>query len=132
MHCVNSSIFFSAFLKQPWLSEEVKIRLLEWKGRADLAQYVARGCPKLRTEEISSYLPKYNARDGGDGWESIIHRLWQMNDDGHVAKLIRAVAHGEEVSKPYEGSPGFKVSGEMWQKIGNMSKIHHSRQLLTF
>ena len=31
VHCVNCSVFFSAFLKADWLSEANKSRLLEWK-----------------------------------------------------------------------------------------------------
>ncbi|KAK4697001.1 hypothetical protein P7C71_g1018, partial [Lecanoromycetidae sp. Uapishka_2] len=36
MHCVNCSIFYDAFLQQPWISDQNKARLLEWKGRLDL------------------------------------------------------------------------------------------------
>lgn len=69
MHCVNASIFFSAFLALDWLSAEQKCRLLQMKGWLDLALYVAQGSPELKVEEITGYKPKIP----GD-WDSIVRR----------------------------------------------------------
>lgn len=119
MHCVNCSIFFDAFLKQKWLSEEHKCRLLEWKGRFDLALYASRGSPELSTVEIAEYEPMRKE----DGWSEIIKRVDAFEDDGHAPKLIRALAHGEESCKRFEAQnrEDFPVQGNMWLQLGHMA-----------
>ncbi|KIW18045.1 hypothetical protein PV08_02332 [Exophiala spinifera] len=120
MHCVNCSIFFSAFLNEPWLSVENKCRLLEWKGRLDLASYVSRGSPELFAEEIMYYKP----RRPRDGWAEISRRAVEFPDDGHASKLVRALANGAAVCKPYEGQSEdvFVIQGdEVWLKLGHMA-----------
>lgn len=119
MHSVNCSIFFSAFINEPWLSVENKCRLLEWKGRLDLAMYVSRGCPELRLDEIKNYKP----RRPEDGWTGIIRRVDRFPDDGHASKLVRALAHGEEVCKAFEHESDeiFPIKGDMWLKLGHMA-----------
>lgn len=49
---------FLTFNKQDWISTEHKVRLLEWKIRMDIVQYVARGCPQLSVDKIADYVPK--------------------------------------------------------------------------
>ena len=117
MHCVNCSIFFSAFLNQPWLSTADKCRLVEWKGRFDLALYVSRGCPAIDLSEITNYKPK----NPQDGWAEIIRRVDKFPDDGHSSKLIRAIAHGELASKPYDKDDAFIVKSDMFLQIGHMA-----------
>ncbi|KAL2010604.1 hypothetical protein VTN00DRAFT_6411 [Thermoascus crustaceus] len=117
MHSVNSSIFFPALLSLPSLSTRAKLRLMEWKGRVDLAMYVSRGSPNLLLEEITNYQP---SRD----WKAIFDSsIRHSRDDGHVSKMVRAVANGERVCKPFEAGGkerGFIIQGDMWLKIGNM------------
>ncbi|KAK9312397.1 hypothetical protein V1524DRAFT_449697 [Lipomyces starkeyi] len=116
MHCVNCSIFFPAFFAIPSLSLASKIRLLEWKGRMDLAMYVSRASPKLRLDEVTNY-------KSHKGWKAVFDSVVNGKDDGHVSKMTRAVAHGENVCKPFEGGgkeKGFMIAGDMWLKIGNM------------
>ena len=122
MHCVNSSIFFSAFIKQPWLAQEHKIRLLEWKGRVDLVMYASRRSPKPLISEITDYKPKFPSGAGGDPWGSIFDRVGKHEDDGHASKLIRALAHGEEVCKPYEEREEFRIKSSMWLQLGHMGE----------
>ncbi|EXJ74684.1 uncharacterized protein A1O5_01378 [Cladophialophora psammophila CBS 110553] len=119
MHCVNCSIFFSAFLKEPWLRVEDKCRLLEWKGRMDLALYVSRGCPELLIDEIKNYQPK----NSSDGWPEIIRRVDKFPDDGHASKLVRAIANGEQVCWQYEAQAddAFPIKGDMFLKLGHMA-----------
>lgn len=119
MHCVNCSIFFSTFMNEPWLKQEDKIRLLEWKGRLDLALYVSRGCPELRMDEIKNYRPK----NSSDGWSEIIRRVDILSDDGHASKLVRALANSEQVCKQYESQPddAFAIKGDMFLKLGHMA-----------
>ncbi|KIX09703.1 uncharacterized protein Z518_00784 [Rhinocladiella mackenziei CBS 650.93] len=120
MHCVNCSIFFSTFLNEPWLRVEDKCRLLEWKGRLDLAMYVSRGCPELLIDEIKNYKPERPE----DGWAEITRRVDKFPDDGHASKLVRALANGQHVCKPYESESDdvFPIKGDhMWWKLGHMA-----------
>ncbi|KAF3396303.1 Oxidoreductase AflY [Penicillium rolfsii] len=117
IHCVNSSIFFSKLVHLPYLSQRTRLRLLEWKGRMDLLMYVSRGCPELLRDEITNYPAK-------NDWSALFARAASHpEDDGHLAKLVRAVAHGEKVCKPFEsqGQQAMPVSGNMWLQIGNMA-----------
>jgi hypothetical protein len=116
MHSVNASIFFSAFLEQEWMRVEDKVRLLEWKGRLDLAMYASRGCPELRLEEVTGYEAKR-----AWNWEEIVKKVDVMEDDGHVPKLIRALKNGEERCRDFEGREGFPIKGEMWLQLGRMT-----------
>ncbi|KAL6241941.1 hypothetical protein RBB50_011186 [Rhinocladiella similis] len=120
MHSVNCSIFFSAFLDEPWLSIENKCRLLEWKGRLDLAMYVSRGSPELLMEEVKNYKPQHPQH----GWAEIIRRVDKFSDDGHASKLVRALANGQVACKPYEGQSEdvFAIQGDnVWLRLGHMA-----------
>lgn len=112
IHCVNASIIHSAFIFQDWLSDASKRRLLEWKGRVDLAMYASRGCPDILINEITDYKPK-KAQD------DVVRRILEINDDGHSSKLIRALAHGKEVCGKYGAEVG-EVQGDMWDKLLHM------------
>jgi hypothetical protein len=92
---------------------------LEWKGRTDLALYASRRSPPLLLEEISTYVPR-DLEAGSAEWKGIFKRLVAKEDDGHLPKLGRAVAHAEVVSKGYEDEDWAKVKGFMWEKLGNM------------
>ncbi|KAF2725422.1 hypothetical protein K431DRAFT_215297 [Polychaeton citri CBS 116435] len=116
IHCVNSSIFFSSFLKADWLSSEDKTRILDWKIRTDMAMYVSRGTPPIRMDIVREYKPKRPS-----GWEGIIERVCQFEDDGHTCKLVRALAHGQNVCKPYQTREEFKVKQDDWLQLGHMA-----------
>lgn len=118
MHCVNSSIFFSNFLSttNAFLTPAVKRRLLEWKVWNDIVMYVSRGSPALLLNEIKNYKP---AKDSD--WDDIYKRVIAHEDDGHAAKLIRALAHGEQACKKHEDQPGFMIKSDMWRKLGHMA-----------
>ncbi|KAJ9626409.1 hypothetical protein H2203_004041 [Taxawa tesnikishii (nom. ined.)] len=121
MHCINCSIFFSAFLKQSWLSEANKVRLLEWKVRNDLIMYASRGSPNLLLDEVVNYKPKKPSKDAKDPWDDIIDRVRQYEDDGHGAKLVRALAHGQKICEPYEDRESFRIKKNMWLQLGHMA-----------
>ncbi|KAK2763068.1 hypothetical protein FQN54_009701 [Arachnomyces sp. PD_36] len=114
MHCVNSTIFFPVFFSQPWLTTQNKVRLLEWKGRLDLAMYASRRSPKPLIDEIKNYgTPR--------SWKEVFDTcIEKEGGDGHVTKMARALAHGERFSKPYEAQDNFRLKGDMWLKLGNM------------
>ncbi|WPH03794.1 oxidoreductase afly [Acrodontium crateriforme] len=116
MHCVNSSIFFSAFLKQDWLSEANKVRLLEWKVWLDLAMYASRKSPDIRLDIVRAYKPNVPS-----GWDGIQDRVVGYPDDGHAAKLVRALAHGQVVSQPYEDNEAFRIKQDDWLQMGHMA-----------
>ena len=117
-HCVNASVFFPSFNNQTWLSEAKKVRLLEWKVRLDLAMYASRKCPQLHFDEIRHYVPKDADKSG---WNGVKDRARTFPDDGHAAKLIRALAHGQEICEPYEVDKEFRVKHDDWLQIGHMA-----------
>ena len=53
LHMVTSALFIDILVKEPWVSIEDKVRLVEWKGRIDLAWYAANGSPELRAENVT-------------------------------------------------------------------------------
>lgn len=120
IHTVNSSIFFSKILALPFLTTRAKLRLLEMKGRMDLLMYISRNTPELYVDEIIRYPVK-------NDWDTIItHGNTHPHDDGHLSKLVRALKNGESVCRPFEAQAkerGLKITGDMWLKIGNMSKF---------
>ena len=116
MHCVNSSIFYSSFLKQQWLSDANKVRLLEWKVWNDLAMYASRKSPEIHLDLIRNYQPKQPS-----DWDKIIERVRSMEDDGHASKLVRALAHGQQVCAPYEGKPEFRLKKDDWLQLAHMT-----------
>lgn len=119
MHCVTSSIFLSKIVTLPYLDTRTKLRLLEWKGRADLVFYVSRGVPDLLLEEVTTY-------EAPNDWKTIFYESSvHPRDDGHLSKLVRAVANGEKVCRPFEARAeelGLLITGDMWLKIANMGK----------
>ncbi|KAF2118825.1 hypothetical protein BDV96DRAFT_568506 [Lophiotrema nucula] len=121
MHTVTSSIFFSVIIKQDWIKLEDRVRMVEWKGRLDLAWYVVSGTAELYPDAVSEYHDDFSANMG---WEELFAAVNKEHDDGHVAKLIRALKNGEQVAKPFETgqfSDSFPVHGDMWLKIARMT-----------
>ena len=123
MHCVNASIFFWSFLEQQWLRDTDKARLLEWKGRTDLAMYASRRAPALRPEDIT----QYGAVEGvshADQWREIFERVSNDPEDGHASKFIRKLAWGEKLSMEFEQCEALALKGDMWLKIAHMGEVH--------
>ena len=48
-------------------------------------------------------------------------RVCQLSDDGHASKLIRALAHGQQICKPYEHKDEFRIKYDDWLKMGHMA-----------
>ncbi|KAJ5908561.1 hypothetical protein N7495_001243 [Penicillium taxi] len=113
IHAVNASIFFSKLTNLPALDSRNKLRLLEWKGRLDIWLYISQGLPNLFIDEIRQY-PAQN------DWSTIFHRcVIHPADDGHIVKLARALAHGEELCR-LSDKQELMIHGDMWLRIGNM------------
>lgn len=123
IHCLNCSIFFPTFNAQSWLSMENKVRMLKFKGWLDLTTYASQRSPELLLGEVATYVPKM--LEAGDAeWPGIFRRLCESDDDGHAAKLGRAVRNGELMSERWVNEGGnedmLRIKGFMWEKIGNM------------
>ncbi|OQV09749.1 hypothetical protein CLAIMM_13838 [Cladophialophora immunda] len=122
IHQVNAAIFFSAFNKQSWLTVEDKVRLVEWKGRLDLITYASRIAPELHENELADYKPRVPDQAS---WSALVSRANRIEDDGHISKLLRALAHGQAISGPYENQPGlshrFPLKGDGWLTLANMA-----------
>jgi hypothetical protein len=78
--------------------------------------YVSRGCPPLLLSEVTQYRSKMDS-----DWDNVFKRVNKREDDGHTPKLVRALAHGEQVCKKFEEDEGFRIKGDMWLKLGNMA-----------
>ncbi|KAL2670711.1 hypothetical protein Neosp_014510 [[Neocosmospora] mangrovei] len=102
---------YDFFLMRPWLSIADKVRLLEWKIRLDLVQYVARGCPAVSLEGIESYVPKQPSEGS----------LYDFGDDGHAIKQARATAICHELMEEYKDKSWAVLKDEsIWKKIQHM------------
>lgn len=78
--------------------------------------YASRRSPGLLLDEIVNYR---SPRDGS--WDASIKRIIPLSDDGHASKLVRALAHGEQVCAPYEAKEGFVIKGDMWRLLAQMA-----------
>lgn len=117
MHCVNSSIFFAAFMRQgAWLRDADRVRLLEFKVRTDLAMYASRRSPPILLDEIQDYAPRHPS-----GWDDVFARVRRFEDDGHASKLVRALAHGQRISAPYQHEPRFRIKDDDWLRMAHMA-----------
>ncbi|KAM7219934.1 HypA protein [Rhypophila decipiens] len=120
IHNVNSSPIFPTLNNKPWLSPQSKARILEWKIRMDLLQYVARGCPPLSVDKISRYQPKPKpqAEGLGSGLE-LISRLHELEqDDGHAIKLGRAALICQKEVKKKNPTPELVINTpQLWEKV---------------
>ena len=107
-HHVNSCPIYPLLLTKSfsWLPPATKARLLEWKIRLDLIQYVARGAPELALPSVHKPLPAREA----------LEKLHALEDDGHAIKLGRAMeVFGKLAPGPGRGGGGV---GNCHDKIG--------------
>lgn len=78
---------------------------------------------------ITNYEPKNpeTAKDSAvetGSWDGIFNRVLHHNDDGHAAKLVRALAHAENICAAYNmNEPLFKIKGDMWLQLGHMGEL---------
>ncbi|KAM0226829.1 hypothetical protein ACHAPO_012045 [Fusarium lateritium] len=118
MHHVNSAVMYLKNIQQEWMTREEKRRLLEWKIRMDLIQYIARGRPSISVKAIASYEPKIPSTSSV---REIGNRLQDFGDDGHGIKQARATALCHEVMKNWEDKPWAVLKGDtIWERIQHM------------
>lgn len=102
------------FLAEPSLTREQKARLLEYTGRVYLMSYAGQGCPEIRLDWLSSH----PSRLPNQGWDEVFDRACYHEDDGHMCKLIRCIAHAQDTSKPYDHLPEFRVKQSIFLTAG--------------
>ncbi|KAK2023934.1 hypothetical protein LX32DRAFT_627118 [Colletotrichum zoysiae] len=98
-----------------WIPEKVKHRILEWKGRFDILQYVARWCPPLQIESVADYKPHDTFL--GSSTEELLPRFHGKPDDGHVVKVARALVIAQRNSQKYRHRPWIRIKDDAtWLK----------------
>lgn len=119
-HHVTSGPLFATLSTANWISPETKARILEWKIRMDLLQYVARGCPELSLKKLQAYRSR-KPEAGNQSLPDIIARLHNFPDDGHAIKLGRAAVVCRNLCKKYEESntsDRLPIKGDdVWAKV---------------
>ncbi|KAK3304549.1 uncharacterized protein B0T15DRAFT_245526 [Chaetomium strumarium] len=116
LHCVTLAVFYPAMLHElAWLTDAQKARLLEAKVRVDAVVYAGCGCPALYPERITEYVPRRPA----DGWPELVRRAVVYRDEGHAAKLIRALLCLEQLAEPVPD--GFPIAKRDFIKIAHMA-----------
>lgn len=117
LHSVTSTIALWTFLRQPWLDDATKARIVTWKGRTDLTEYASRACPKLSLEDVRACPPSRS-------WEELARlAIEDPTLDGHGHKMIRSVMHGAKVCVPYEGDKRMMIGGQdMWLRLCNLGE----------
>ncbi|KAJ4389510.1 hypothetical protein N0V93_006980 [Gnomoniopsis smithogilvyi] len=124
MHAVTSSIFLSLLARQPWIHNEHKAKLIEWKGRLDIAWYASSGSPPLELQFVTSYQPTLSK---DMDWQALYAATVEAHDDGHVAKLVRALYSAESEARGFEERVGqentmnLPVRGDLWFRVAQMS-----------
>jgi hypothetical protein len=125
LHNVTSSIFLTVVGHQEWIDIADRARLVEWKARLDLVWYAASGAAALDREAVVGYVPGPSA---GMGWPELYRAVLAQHDDGHLAKFVRALKHGQDVEHdagdvvdPDEARQLLPVRGDMWLRIAQMA-----------
>ncbi|CAI7591636.1 unnamed protein product [Penicillium glandicola] len=101
LHSVTLAVFYPAILSLDWLTNEEKARLLEAKARSDAVMYAGAGCPALYPERVINYVPSHPEQ----GWPELFHRANIYRDEGHVAKVVRALYSLDQLCDPVSGFP---------------------------
>ena len=114
LHNVTLSVFYPAILALDWMSNQEKARLIEAKGRVDVVMYAACASPALHPSRIINYVPRHPR----DGWNELFHRAVIYRDEGHVAKLIRALYSLEQLRQV---PSDFPIKKKDFVKVAHMA-----------
>ncbi|KKP07824.1 hypothetical protein THAR02_00032 [Trichoderma harzianum] len=105
MHTVTTATFLPIYLKTEWIKPESKARLVEWPGRSNLLLYAECGAPEPRPEELKIYKPLHPS-----GWNGVLQRACEYEDDGHTSKFVRGIATVAQMTEQYDERLGFKLT----------------------
>ncbi|KAI0437218.1 hypothetical protein F4803DRAFT_566241 [Xylaria telfairii] len=114
LHSATLAVHYPVLMAQDWLTEHEKARLLETKLRVDAIMYAGCGSPALHAERVHNYAP----RRPGDSWPELIRRAIVYQDEGHAAKLLRALHATYKLGDP---PAGFPIAREDLVKIAHMA-----------
>lgn len=103
-----------SFLKEESMTKQQKARLLEYSGRVFMMTYAGMGCPQLRLD----YLCAHRSKLANQGWPEVFARACLHEDDGHMSKMIRSTKLCEDICKPYDHLPEFRVKEHMFLIAG--------------
>lgn len=119
--------FFHKLNIQEWVPEQIKTRLLEWKMRLDLLQYISRGSPPLTVSPENDPLDIYVPREGPDGLASdisprdLLPRVMEIEDDGHTIKLARALIIAQDNTRHFADRGWVRIHNDkQWLRIHHM------------
>ncbi|KAK3360973.1 hypothetical protein B0T24DRAFT_539940 [Lasiosphaeria ovina] len=113
LHCATAAIAHAALLRESSMTWAQKARLLEFSGRVFMMTYSGMGAPQLRLDYLASHRSRLGA---GQSWDDVFARACEHADDGHMIKLIRSTKLAEEMSRPYDHLPEFRVKQPMFLK----------------
>jgi hypothetical protein len=114
LHTLTASIGHASFLHEASFTKQQKARLLEYSGRVFMMTYAGMGAPQLRLD----YLCAHRSKLPDQGWVEVFDRACYHEDDGHMSKMIRSTALAEELSRPYDDRPEFRVKQHMFLTAG--------------
>lgn len=126
MHSITAGSFWPVLNSVSWIPPAMKCRLLEWKGRADLMLYCQSGAPRLFPEDLRRYKPLFPSE-----WNQIFQRACEYADDGHLAKLIRAVATATQITKPFVRHASYPLTSEQFLTVAHMG-MYFLRHFISF
>jgi hypothetical protein len=125
LHAINSLVLWPSLVHHPWLCLSNSIRLLEWQGRYFLTVYAAEACPKISTEDLAEYVKPL------ESWDQLFQKcIAHSTDDGHLPKVIRALAFGESTWKTLSSQSNRLMKEDMWLKLANRGKFHPLQKAL--
>ena len=110
IHGCNAALWHSVYLAEPSITRAQKARMIETTGRMLFFLWAGVGAPRPELDHLMAYKPKR----AGAGWDDVFARSCAHEDDGHMIKLIRALANGEKVSRPYDHLPEFRMKQDMF------------------
>lgn len=128
LHTLTASIGHVSLLKGESMTKAQKARLLEYSGRCFMMTYAGLGVPQLRLD----YLCSHRSKLPDQGWPEVFDRATRHEDDGHMAKMIRATKVAEEICRPYDHLPEFRVKQHMCLIAGIAMIDSGSKQPMTW
>ena len=79
--------------------------------------YAGMGCPEPRMDWVMQQKPMVPA--SVNSWDEIHKRACRHEDDGHMSKLVRVIAHAGVISKKYDHLPEFRMKQDTFLPAAN-------------